>query len=316
MTVMSGRRPRGQQRGIILVAVLLAVAIMSVMVVAAAALTRSGIGTERLEQRRLASHFALRSGLEAAKALILAMPPEERLVLMGSAMPVDLGNGVLATVSLRDAAGLADLNRSDPALIEAVAAASGLPRGRASGIAATVTRLRKEAAPSGSAQQPPQTGLLPGNASTAAPASAQAAEKDEPPPFIFQALEQFVELFAIPADDGARLAANLTLYNPTGLINPLAAPAPVLQSVPGLSARDIAAIAAARTSGAGTADAALQQLVERLPDKLSLKDPTVFMVEVRLDSATSVLAGSTLRAVLRLNGKDAPPFGTLAMEEE
>ena len=28
---------------------------------------------------------------------------------------------------LRDAAGLADLNRSDPALIEAVASASGLP---------------------------------------------------------------------------------------------------------------------------------------------------------------------------------------------
>ena len=61
--------PRSRaERGVILIAVLLAVAIMSVMVVAAAALTRSGVGNEQLEQRRLASHLALRSGQEAAKA--------------------------------------------------------------------------------------------------------------------------------------------------------------------------------------------------------------------------------------------------------
>lgn len=314
---MSGAPFRPGQRGVILVAVLLAVAIMSVMVVAAAALTRSGIGTERLEQRRLSSHFALRSGIEGAKALILAMPPEERLSLDGSAMPLDLGNGVLATLTLRDAAGLADLNRTDPALIEAVAAASGLPRGRAEGIAATISRLRKEAAPPGAADRPVAgAGILPGGTAAAAGGSTQSGVAEEPSPVIFQATEQFVELFAIPPQDGARLAANLTLYNPDGLINPLAAPAPVLQSVPGLSPRDLADVVAARLSGAGPADARLQQLVQRFPGVLSLREPSVFLVEVRLDSATAVLAGSTVRAVLRLNGKDGPPFGTLALEEE
>lgn len=313
MSAVPGTR---RQRGIILVAVLLAVAIMSVMVVAAAALTRAGIGTERLEQRRLSSHFALRSGIEAAKAMILAMPPEQRLALAGAEMPLDLGDGVTATLTLRDAAGLADLNRSDPALIEAVASASGLPRGKANGIAATIGRLRKEAAPAGTADQAqPQPGVLPGGATTAT-AGTEAGTKEQPPPVIFLALEQFAELFAIPPEDAARLAANLTVYNPTGLINPLAAPTPVLQSVPGISARDLADVAAARMSGSGATDARLQQLAQRIPDALSLKEPGVFMVEVRIDSGTGLLAGSTARAVLRLNGKDAPPFGTLALEEE
>src|SRR6476620_1707220 len=100
MTALPARRG---QRGIILIAVLLAVAIMSLMVVAAASLTRAGIGNEDLEQRRLASHLALRSGLEAAKALILATPEDQRLFLSGAEMPVDLGNGLSATVTLRDA---------------------------------------------------------------------------------------------------------------------------------------------------------------------------------------------------------------------
>ena len=75
---MTGRAAAPRQRGIILVAVLLAVAIMSVMVVAVTTLTRSGISAERLEERLLASRLALRSGIEVAKALIAATPPAER----------------------------------------------------------------------------------------------------------------------------------------------------------------------------------------------------------------------------------------------
>lgn len=313
---MSAVRQSGHQSGVILVAVLLAVAIMSVMVVAAVALTRSGIGSERLEQRRLSSHFALRSGIEAAKALILAMPPEERLALDGSSMQLDLGNGVSATIMMRDAAGLADLNRSDPTLIETVASSSGLPRGKAEGIAATITRLRKDAAPESGEKKvqikPAQPGVLPGGNA----AVASNAAETETPPIIFLAVEQFVELFRIPLEDGVRLAANLTIYNPTGKINPLAAPVPVLQSIPGVSVRDVSDVAAARASGTGSSDARLQQLVQRLPGLMSMKEPSVFMVEVRIDSGEGVLTGSTARAVLRLNGKDAPPFGVLALEEE
>ena len=104
-------RERGD-RGIVLVAVLLMVAIMSVMVVAITALTRSGIASQGLEQRRLATHLALRSGLESAKALILATPAEQRVYFDGTPVTIDLGGGVEAEVTIRDAQGLVDLNRT------------------------------------------------------------------------------------------------------------------------------------------------------------------------------------------------------------
>ena len=84
------------ERGIILIAVLLAVAIMAVMVVATAALTRSGISSEELEQRRLASRLALRSGVEAGKALILATPEDRRVYLDWTVL--DFSGGVLQFV--------------------------------------------------------------------------------------------------------------------------------------------------------------------------------------------------------------------------
>lgn len=313
---MSGAvRPR--QRGIILVAVLLAVAIMSVMVVAATALTRAGAGTEQLEQRRLASHLALRSGLEAAKALILATPEQKRVLLDGEAMPVDLGNGVSATVTLRDAAGYVDLNRTDPKIIEAVARFSGVGKS-ADGLADRITKLRVAVEPAlaAVAAKPAATskaGAVPGG-SAASPALNKP--KQLPPPIIFVSVEQVPDLLGIPADEAGALGAGLTVFNPTGEINPFAAPEQVLQAIPGLSDRDAADIARARKAGTGAEDARLQQLMQRLPGVLTMKPPRVFVVEVKLDGGPAILPGSAARAVVRLMSEGQSPFGTLALEEE
>lgn len=312
---MSRLRGRAGQRGVILIAVLLAVAIMAVMVVAATALTRAGIGSEQLEQRRLASHLALRSGIEAAKALILATPDEQRLSLAGEETTVDLGNGVSATVSLRDAGGYADLNRSDPKLIEAVARFSGLGPA-ADGLADRIAKLRKDATPEqpgqpSQAQQPAVQG------GTNAPAANPGEKQKQPPvPIIFLSVEQLPALLDIPADDAAALGAGLTVYNPTGQINPLAAPDQVLQSIPGLTSRDISDIAMTRNTGTGASDARLQQIIQRLPGLLSVKAPRVFMVDVTLAGGPGILPGSAARAVLRLTPDGASPFGTLALEEQ
>lgn len=328
--------PRGE-RGIILIAVLLAVAIMAVMVVATSALTRAGIGTEELEQRRLASHLALRSGIEAAKALILATPEDQRIFLDGDETPVDLGNGVSATVKLRDAAGFVDLNRSDPKLIEQVARFSGLGGEAAEGLADRIAQLRKEAAPEpvGSppakapAQAPTKPGTAPGTAPETAPGTAQGAQpgapgatqaaldksKLPPPPIIFLSVDQLPALLDIPADEAGALGAGLTVYNPTGEINPLAAPQQVLQAIPGLTDKDIADITMAKKTGTATGDARLQQMMQRLPGMLTVGQPSVFMVEVKIDGGPGVLPGSSARAVVRLLPDGKLPFGTLALEE-
>ena len=323
-------RVQRRERGIILIAVLLAVAIMAVMVVAAASLTRAGIGNEELEQRRLASHLALRSGLEAAKAVILATPEDERLFLSGDETPVDLGNGVMATVTLRDAAGLVDLNRSDPKLIEDVARFAGLGEKEADGLADRITQLRKEAAPDelGTPPQkaPAQPGGIPTGAAAAQPAAGQPATgldkaKPKPVPIIFVALDQVPTILDVPAEDAQALGTGLTVYNPTGAINPLAAPEQVLQAIQGLSEQDISDIAMARESKTGAKDARLQQLMQRQQGVLTVAQPTVFMVTVKLDEGPGVLPGSSARAVVRLLPEGQLPegqlpFGTLALEEQ
>lgn len=312
---MTGGKARAPQRGIILIAVLLAVAIMSVMVVAAAALTRAGIGSEQMEQRRLASHLALRSGLEAAKALILAMPPEERLSLDGTSMPLDLGDGVTVTVSLQDAAGLADLNRSDPALIEAVASFSGLPRSRTQDLAARITKLRKDAAPEAAGSQPAGKPASAGSVANALQSTVDR-NKEPQPPMLFLALDQFRGYLGVSPEEVGGLESALTVYSPTGLINPLAAPDPVLRSVPGITRRDVADVAEAKKMGGGAEDGRIQQLVQRLQGLLAVNAPSVFLLDLRLDAGPGLLAGSTARAVLRLNGSAPLPFGTMALEEE
>lgn len=310
-------RASAAERGIILIAVLLAVAIMSVMVVATAALTRAGIGNEELEMRRLASHLALRSGVEAAKALILATPEDQRMFLDGSPTPVDLGNGVAATVTLRDAAGFADLNRSDPKLIEAVARFSGLGQEAAEGLADRIAELRKEASPETPGAPPAKVSPLPGTGSGQGnPAQPSPdSEKRPPPPIIFLSVDQLPAVLDVPADEVVALGAGLTVFNPTGEINPLAAPEQVLQAIPGLTDRDIADIAMAKKTGTTTGDGRLQQVMQRLPGMLTLKAPSVFMVEVKLDAGPGVLPGSSARAVVRLLPEGKLPFGTLALEE-
>ena len=306
------------ERGIILIAVLLAVAIMAVMVVATSALTRAGIGNEELEQRRLASHLALRSGIEAAKSLILATPEDRRVYLDGDETSVDLGGGVTATVRLRDAAGFVDLNRSDPKLIEAVARFSGLGREAADGLADRITQLRKDADPQ-PAGTPPQKAPAPPGVNTGAASGAPAGGTPPKPPvvpIIFLSVDQMPGLLDLPPEEIGALGAGLTVFNPTGEINPLAAPEQVLQAIPGLSERDISDIAMAKKTSIGVNDNRLQQLSQRLPGMLTLRLPSVFVVDVKVDSGPGVLPGSSAQAVVRLLPQGQMPFGTLALEEK
>lgn len=292
------------QRGIVLVAVLLMVALMSVMVVAATSLTRAGIADQRLEQRLVATRFALRSGLEGAKAVIVSTPPDLRVFFDGSPLMLELGGGLVAEVTIRDAAGLADLNRSELPLVEAVLASALGPR-EAQALSARIAEWRKQAAeeakPSDGAGQPP-------------PQPAPAANKDgqkPPAPVVFQAVEQ---LLAMTENDGAdMLEGHVTVFNPKGLVNPLAAPDDVLLAVPGATPRDLAAIDAARKIRAWKTDQGLQQILERQKSFLAVEEPTVFMVGIRLVEGDTVITGSKAAAVVMAVDDGPLPFRTLSV---
>lgn len=305
------------ERGVILIAVLLSVAIMAVLVVAATALTRSGIGSERLDQRRLATHFALRSGLEAAKGMILAAEPEDRLFFDGAPVTLDVGQGILISASIRDAASFIDLNRSDPELIEALAQLTKLDSPGIKDLASRITKLREDAKPE--KDKPAVPGPAPAQAAEpggpAQPNPGQPGSAPPPAPVIFLAVEQIGELLNVDSARGQAFTAGLTVFNPTGKINPMAAGDDVLQVVPGLTKSDLAVIAAARRSRSAKDDARLQQVLQRTKDHLSIAEPKAFVIELSLHEGPNLLPGSRSRAVVLL--ADGPlPFRTLAASGE
>jgi general secretion pathway protein K len=291
-----------RDRGIVLVAVLLAVTVMSVMVVAVSALVRSGISSQRVETKILATRYALLSGLEGAEALILSTPPEDRVFLDATAETIDVGNGVQLNVSIRDAAGLADINRSDLALIEALLA-ENLNPAAAEDIAGRIASLREQAA----------AGKDQGTGTTAADGPVQKVSNGPKAPVVFQAIEQ---LLAMTEPEAAQpLAAYLTVYNPTGLLNPLAAPEEVLAAVPGMTGADLRLIKGVRKSRAWEADMGFKSLLERLKPFLAVAPPSIFVIEVEVQDGQGLIRQSNVGAMIQLNVDGPQPFRTLWISE-
>lgn len=291
-----------QDRGVVLVAVLFTVAIMSVMVVAASALTRSGIADHELEQRRLATRLALRSGLESAKALIVATPPAERAYFEGAPAAMDLGGGILAEVTIRDAAGLPDLNKSELSVIEAVLR-DGIDAAEAAGLSARIGEWRREASERAKAQAP---------SAPASPASDSANRQDEQPdPLIFLSVDQLAALLA-PAS-AERLSGRFTVFSPAGLVNPLAASEDVLLAIPGFTRGDLATVLAVRKGRPANPEGQLQPMLARLKPFIALQDPTVFVIGVRLQAGPGIIAQSMAGAVVQAVEQGPLPFRTLAV---
>ena len=291
-----------QDGGVVLVAVLFTVAIMSVMVVAASALTRSGIADHELEQRRLATRLALRSGLESAKALIVATPPAERAYFEGAPAAMDLGGGILAEVTIRDAAGLPDLNKSELPVIEAVLR-DGIDAAEAAGLSARIGEWRREASERAKAQAP---------SAPASPASDSANRQDEQPdPLIFLSVDQLAALLA-PAS-AERLSGRFTVFSPAGLVNPLAASEDVLLAIPGFTRGDLATVLAVRKGRPANPEGQLQPMLARLKPFIALQDPTVFVIGVRLQAGPGIIAQSMAGAVVQAVEQGPLPFRTLAV---
>jgi len=301
---MRGRR----DRGIVLVAVLFAVAIMSVMVVAASTLTRSGIASQGLEQRRLATQMALRSGLESAKALIITTLPAQRAFFDGTPAIMDIGNGLQAEVTIRDAAGLPDLNRTDLVLVDTLLR-TALDAADAAELASRIVEWRTAAAEQAKASGTTQPEKPAGSA-----ANNQDDKREEPaPPVIFHSIDQ-LKAIAEPAS-AARLSGLFTVFNPSGLVNPLAAPEEVLLAIPGFTRGDLAAIKSARKARAAKADQGLEPMLERLKTFLSVRDATVFMIGIRLTSGPDIIVQSTASSVVQIAEQGPLPFRTFSVSD-
>lgn len=294
----------GSSRGMILIVVLWAVAMMTIVVVALSAFSQKSIATAGVEADRLRTEMALAAGIEAGKAIILAARPEDRVFLDGQAVTVEIGNGRAVRISVRDAAGMVDLNRADPELIEAFGARLEAAIPGVQSILEDVMKLRgnqtkeKEEATA----QPPETG--------------ETASGDPPAPLYQPAiLISTLQLYGLANADPAavdKLLPLITLYSVDGKVNPMAAPVEIMSAIPGLQPKDAAVLADARKLRQRDSEA-VQEVLAAAPKFLGIGQARVFNIAAAVVSGSGVIAGSRIQATAILDeGSAGPAFQILS----
>jgi general secretion pathway protein K len=285
-----------RENGIVLLIVLWALAMMTLIVVAMSAYAQRGISLASVETDRLRSDWAVVSGVEAAKAYISGLRPEERLVLDGRELTVDVGQGRRVRLVIKEGAGLVDINRADARLLQAVFAMAGFGEAESGPLIQALGDLRLKDANPAKAQQ-------------------QAAGQEEKPDVPSAGLVSLAELQGLPGIDAAALkdvVPLLGLYSEDGKINPLSAPESVLRAVPGMTAEEIASIRAAKASR--NPKAAIGAVAEKYADFLALNDAKIFLIGTVAEGGRGIVAGVGGQTVVILDPESEPPkFRTLGL---
>lgn len=301
---------RDAQRGMILVVVLWAIAMMTVAVVALSAYAQKSASFSGLEADQLRTAMALDAGIEIGKALILEKKPADRVFFDGTEVLADIGGGRQVSVSVMDAAGLADINRAKPELLEALAKqASGSSDGILP-LVAEILKLReaqqKDNAPSASGQpkpQPPQQ--------TQQPADENASAEEKTLPALFYSTAQLYGLEGADPQAVDKLLPLISLYSSDGKINPMAAPRVIMNSIPDLTPADAGTLLQARSRQQWNTKA-VQAVLEQHKNYLAIGESRVFIVEVTARGGPGLLAGRKLQATVLFDESDDGPFQVLA----
>lgn len=277
----------GSSQGMILVVVLWVVAMMTVIVVALSSYSQKKVSLAGLETDRLRTEATLQAGVDVGMALILATNARDRVFFDGSAITAAIGNGRRVEVAVRDAAGLVDINRADSKLLNALGLRLELPKESVTAITERIISQRpvpKE--------------------------NAGNAEK-QLPPAVFVAPSQ---LYGLPGADPniiQKILPFVSLYSTDGRINPMAAPESILQSIPGLTPEESAALADARQRRQWKTPA-VQDILQRYTLFLGVNEARIFIIEVKLVSGDGLIAGSRVKAVAAINDSGDVPFQILA----
>jgi general secretion pathway protein K len=283
------------QRGIVLLIVLWTIAMMTLIVVAITAFAQRGVSLAQVETDRLRSAWALRAGVEAAKAYVLGLRPEERLSLAGRELTLDVGQGRQVRVVIREGAGLVDLNRAEAQLLEAVFRQAGLDDAASARLTESLEALRRKAQDAAKARQP--------------------AIKGDDQKTVSAGLVSTAQLRSFTDDDPATLNAVMPLvglYSLDGKINPLAAPDSVLQAIPDIEPQEIGAIRAARMSG--NLKGPIAAVIEKHAAFLAINEPKVFVIAATTLAGPRLVAGDSGETVVIFESDGEPPrFHTLAL---
>jgi general secretion pathway protein K len=265
-----------RRRGMVLVAVLWSIALLSALAMAASVTFRGFAGVMVVERDRLQADALLTAGLETAAGIIDTLGDTPLAEIETS---VTLGTGAVR-LRLNDEGGRIDIGRAPLELIASMLRSVGAPPAAADDLARRIVERRKSGRPAGTA--------------TAAPAAP------------FSDLAQLASIAGMSPDWIAALAPLATVFG-GDTVNPLTAPPGVIAALPGLDADRIDAFLKARRGGAN-ADA-LVQMIAPAQRYLSVKPQRVVSVDLNARLASGY--ASAARAVIAVLPQDSQPYRVL-----
>jgi general secretion pathway protein K len=220
---------RANQRGMVLLTVLWAIALCSALAMATSTTFRSLAGIVRIDRERVQADALLTAGLEAAAGMVAAMR-DAPLVARGTTITLSTGQ---VRVSVSDEGGRIDIGKAPVELLTSLLRHVGAEDEDASVLAKRIVELRGPDQQGRSADPAKSPAARPDQ--SAANSGQSNAKLDQPPAPAssapFTDVRQLASIPGMRADWMAAMAPLITVYGSDG-VNPLTAPVAVLRALP------------------------------------------------------------------------------------
>ncbi len=302
-------RPR--DGGYILVAVLGVMLVLTGFMAAGSLLVRSALDTVRVGDAEVRASGIARAGLEltAYELFVIKAAPD---AVDGRRIRIAGGSFVAHLV---DEGGKADLNGSDSKLLGSVFKSAGVDDGVARDLITCIVALRGADRTDATGAAPPSA---PTTTGTPDPAAAQqqvstqqpaAPSSDKPRLRGFQSVDQLHDCPDLTREDEAAITPLLTVYNPSGKVDILAATPAMLHALPGVSDADVEVILARRgNTDKKTGDDLMALMKEAATYGRTTHGPAY---TVRIDATSATGPKKTFHAVIASSKSRAEPFYVL-----
>jgi len=298
---------RDSERGMVLFAVLWAIAFCAVLVMATSASFRSLAGIVAIDRDRVQADALLSAGLEAAAGMVAVVKDAP---LTARSTVVTLPTGAVR-VSISDETGRIDIGRAPAEVLASLLRHVGADDEEADSLARKIVGLREPdqaARPSHPAPRPNE----PAPRSDAGAARQPAADKKPDQPA--QAQSPFTDIRQLAAIPGMRtewiaaMAPLVTVYG-SEAVNPLTAPVAVLRALPFFEEARLESFLAMRQAPLVDAER-LAFLLGRTQPYLKVQQRQVIAVELAA-STTDGYAAKARGFIVMLKG-DKQPYRVLA----
>jgi len=284
----NGAHSRQHEQGFVMLVVLWVLTSAVILVASFNAAVRGGTTSAVSEIGLSKSEALLDAGVEIAAAHL--MDQDEKHQWTGNGTPHELSfGGAEIAIRVRDANGLVDLNKSDEKLLRSLFQAFTGSAPKAARYTDIVMKAREAA--SGSPR---------GKEADNVPNAGETSLAGQ---IAFIDVWQLARTQGIPRELFDQVAPYLTVYSRDGTINPVAAPARVLEAVPNLNRADIERLKYADKS-------ALSDLMQKAQSYLTDESGPAYMVTVSAHRPIDHYSMTRTFAIL-IDGDPSAPYRLL-----